>query len=114
MIYTEAVKITVKRNNGRAVLTLGFLLGELRSVNVHPALQISSENKNQNPSNQSFWSHQSYEHSSLFVCLFIYLLLRWVFVAARGLSLVAANGLLFVAVHGLLIAVASLVAEHGL
>ena len=32
--------------------------------------------------------------------------LCWVFVAARGLSLVA--------VHGLLIAVASLVAEHGL
>ena len=38
--------------------------------------------------------------------LFIYLWLHWVFVAARGLSLVA--------VCGLLIAVASLVAEHGL
>ena len=35
--------------------------------------------------------------------------LRWVFIAARGLSLVAASGgLLFVAVRGLLIAVASL------
>ena len=34
----------------------------------------------------------------------------------RGLSLVVASGggLLFVAVHGLLIAVAFLVAEHGL
>ena len=36
--------------------------------------------------------------------LFLYLWLHWVFVAA---------GLLFVAAHGLLIAVASLVAEHG-
>ena len=42
--------------------------------------------------------------------------LCWVFVATRGLSLVAARGggLLFVEVRGLLIAVASLVAEHGL
>ena len=60
--------------------------------------------------------------------LFIYLFLHWVFVAVRGLSLVVASGgysslrcagfslqwLLFVAVRGLLIAVASLVAEHGL
>ena len=46
--------------------------------------------------------------------LFIYLWLCWVFVAVRGLSLVAGSGLLFVVVHGLLIAVASLVAEHGL
>ena len=47
--------------------------------------------------------------------LFIYFWLRWVFVAAGGLSLaVASGGLLFVAVHGLLIVVASLVAEHGL
>ena len=39
--------------------------------------------------------------------------MRWVFIAARGLSLVAARrGLLFVAVHGLLIAAASLVAKH--
>ena len=37
---------------------------------------------------------------------FFFLWLRWVFVAAHGLSLVA--------VRGLLIAVASLVAEHGL
>ena len=51
----------------------------------------------------------------LFVCLFIYLWLCWVFVAARGLSLVAVSGgLLFIAVHSLLIAVASLVAEHRL
>ena len=48
----------------------------------------------------------------VFVC---FLWLRWVFVAVRGLSLVAARGgLLSFAVHGLLIAVASLVAEHGL
>ena len=47
--------------------------------------------------------------------LFIYFWLRWVFVSERGLSLVAVRGgLPFVAVHGLLIAVASLVAEHGL
>ena len=49
------------------------------------------------------------------IYLFIYLLLCWVFVAVHRLSLVAASGgLLFVAVRGLLIAVASLVAEHGL
>ena len=49
------------------------------------------------------------------IYLFIYFWLCWVFVAARGLSLVVVSGgLLFVAVHGLLIAVASLVAEHGL
>ena len=51
----------------------------------------------------------------LFIYLFIYLWLRWVFIAARGLSLVAVErGLLFVAVRGLLIEVASLVAEHRL
>ena len=39
----------------------------------------------------------------------------WVFVAECGLSLVAASGgYSFVVVHSLLIAVASLVAEHGL
>ena len=51
----------------------------------------------------------------LFIYLFIYLWLRWVLVAAHGLSLVAASserGLLFAAVCGLLIAVASLVVEH--
>ena len=50
--------------------------------------------------------------------LFVYFWLRWVFVAARGLSLVAESGAgggaLFVAERGLHIAVASLVAEHGL
>ena len=41
--------------------------------------------------------------------------LCWVFVAVRGLSLVAASwGHFLVVVLGLLIAVASLVAEHGL
>ena len=53
------------------------------------------------------------------IYLFIYFRLCWVFVAACGLSLVAVSGgtergLLFVAVRWLLIAVASLVAEHGL
>ena len=42
----------------------------------------------------------------LFIYLFVYLWLHWVFVAVRGLSLVV--------VRGLLLAVASLVAEHGL
>ena len=47
--------------------------------------------------------------------LFIYFWLCWVFVAARGLSLVGGErGLLFIVVCRLLIAVASLVAEHGL
>ena len=52
--------------------------------------------------------------SHFFVCFFFWL--RWVSVAARGLSLVAASRgrLLFVEVRGLLLAVASLVAEHGL
>ena len=41
--------------------------------------------------------------------------LRWVFVAAHGLlSSCGKQGLLFIVVCGLLIAVASLVAEHGL
>ena len=55
--------------------------------------------------------------SSSFVNVFIiYFWLCWVFVAARGLSLVAASEreLLFVAVRGLLIVVASHVAAHGL
>ena len=47
-----------------------------------------------------------------FIHSFIHLWLHWVFVAVRGLSLVVA--LLLVAMRGLLIAVASLVAEHGL
>ena len=48
--------------------------------------------------------------------LFIYCFwLHWVFVAVHGLfSGCGKWELLFVAVHGLLIAVASLVAEHGL
>ena len=47
--------------------------------------------------------------------LHIYFWLHWVFVAAHGLfSSCSEQGLLFVAVHRLLIAVASLVAEHGL
>ena len=46
---------------------------------------------------------------------FFFFWLCWVFVAARGLSLVApSGGLLFVVVHGFLITVASLAVEHGL
>ena len=48
------------------------------------------------------------------IYLFIYFRLRWVFVAARRLSLVAASGGYSVVVCGLLIAVPSLVAEHRL
>lgn len=40
------------------------------------------------------------------LCLFIYLWLPWVFLAAHGLSRVA--------MYGLLVAVASLTSEHGL
>lgn len=44
----------------------------------------------------------------------IYFWLRWVFVTARGLSLVGASGgLLFLAMDGLLVAVASLVVQHS-
>ena len=50
---------------------------------------------------------------NLFIYYF-YFWLCWVFVAARAFSSCGERGLLFVAVHGLLIAVASLVAEHGL
>ena len=49
--------------------------------------------------------------------LFIYFLnfwLHWVFVAVQAFSSCGKQGLVFIAVHGLLIAVASLVAEHGL
>ena len=47
--------------------------------------------------------------------LFIYFWLHWVFVVARGLFFSCSEwGLLLVAVRRLLIAVASLVAEHGL
>ena len=47
--------------------------------------------------------------------LFISFWLHWVFIVAHRLSLVAASGgYSLVVVHGLLIALASLVAEHGL
>ena len=46
---------------------------------------------------------------------FFFFWLCWVFIATRGLfSSCGEQGLLFVAVRRLLIAVASLVAEHGL
>ena len=58
--------------------------------------------------------------TSFFFYKFIYLIiifyfwLHWVFVAAWAFSSCGERGLLFVAVRRLLIAVASLVAEHGL
>ena len=50
------------------------------------------------------------------IYFYIYFWLCWVFVAAGGLSLVAVSGSysLLQLVYRLLIAVASLVAEHGL
>ena len=51
-------------------------------------------------------------HFLFFINLFIWQ--HCDFVAARAFSSCSERGLLFVAVHGLLIAVASLVAEHGL
>ena len=49
-----------------------------------------------------------------FLFCFHFSCLCWVFVAARGLSLVASSGGCSVAVHALLIVVASLVAAHRL
>ena len=45
--------------------------------------------------------------------IFIYIWLHWVFVALCGLSLVAVSGR-YPSLNGFFIAVASLVAEHGL
>ena len=59
--------------------------------------------------------YTQYFYFSFFLPSFLSFFLHWVFVAARGLfSSCSEWGLLFVAVRGLLIAVASLVAEHGL
>ena len=62
------------------------------------------------------WNENETDLNSIpFLKKFIYFWLHWVFVAERGLSLVGGEwGLLFAVVRGLLIAVASLVAEHGL
>ena len=52
---------------------------------------------------------------NIFIYLFIYFWLHWVFVAARGLSLVAASrGYSSLQLCELLITVASLAVEHGL
>ena len=51
----------------------------------------------------------------IYFLLFIYFWLLWVFVAVlRLFSSCGEQSLLFIGVRGLLIAVASLVAEHGL
>ena len=61
---------------------------------------------NLHPSSRNINMCLCYFFLNFIIYLFIYLWLRWVFIAERGLSLVAASRLLF--------AVASLVAEHGL
>ena len=59
--------------------------------------------------------HPFFKKINLFIYFILfYFWLPWVFIAACGLSLVAVSRGYSVAVHGLLIAVASLVAEHGL
>ena len=55
-----------------------------------------------------------FKKGSHLIYLFIYLWLRWVFVAAWAFFSCVERELLFIAVHGLLIAVASLVEEHWL
>ena len=47
-------------------------------------------------------------------CIYLFLAGLGLHCCARAFSSCGEQGLLFVAVHGLLIAVASLVAEHGL
>ena len=51
---------------------------------------------------------------NFFFFLIIYLAVLGLHCCARAFSSFGERGLLFVAMHGLLIAVASLVAEHGL
>ena len=55
-----------------------------------------------------------YTDIDIFFYLFIYFWLPWVFVAVQAFSSCSERGLLFIAVRRPLIAVASLVAEHGL
>ena len=54
------------------------------------------------------------QRSRVWVFLFVYFWPFWVFDAVHRLSSCGRRGLLFFAAHGLLVAVASLVAEHGL
>ena len=62
-----------------------------------------------------FYSVPFFKMFYLFYFTYFYFWLCWVFVAVRGLSSSCGErGLLFVVVRRLLIAVASLVAEHGL
>ena len=53
-------------------------------------------------------------HVFFLINLFIYFWLSWVFIAERAFSSCGERGLLFIVLCGLLVAVASLVAEHGL
>ena len=61
---------------------------------------------------QSFFSF--FNKFIYLIIIIFYFWLRWVFVAEWAFSSCGERGLLFVAVRVLLIAVASLVAEHGL
>ena len=70
--------------------------------------------------NTRFISRREEKLSSIILCYLLFLKLINLFLAALGLrccvlafSSCGEQGLFFVAVHGLLIAVASLVAEHG-
>ena len=50
----------------------------------------------------------------IYVCMYLFMAALGLHCCARAFSSFSELGLLFIAVHGLLIAVASLVAEHGL
>ena len=61
-------------------------------------------------------NHQSFSFMILFIYLFIFIFMAVLGLrfCARAFSSCGERGLLFIVVRGLLIAVASLVAEHGL
>ena len=97
--------------NHRTTLSLLFTIMP-RGTRHGPAPGVSAWNQNSSYHNTSFYSYL------FFFNLFIYFI--YLFLAALALpccvhafSSCGQQGLLFVAVHGLLIAVASLVAEHG-
>ena len=58
--------------------------------------------------------HHDFFKNKFIYFIYFYFWLCWVFLAARAFSSCGERGLLLVAARGFLIAVASLVAEHGL
>ena len=58
--------------------------------------------------------YYAYYSATFFVCLFCFLTVLGLRCYVWAFSSCGKRGLLFVVVHGLLVAVASLVAEHGL